>query len=62
VPPPPGTVIHHQPAASGRYIGSPSLCVLPDGSYSASHDLFGTKSNEYQLGTGQARFRPLGRA
>lgn len=53
VPPPPGTVIHHQPAASGFYIGSPSLCVLPDGSYLASHDLFGPGSIEYQLGTGR---------
>jgi iduronate 2-sulfatase len=52
-PPPPGIVIHHQPAASGRYLGSPSLCVLPDGSYLASHDLFGPKSNEYQLATGR---------
>ena len=53
VPPAPGTVIHHQPAASGLYIGSPSLCVLPDGSYLASHDLFGPKSAEYQLGIGR---------
>jgi iduronate 2-sulfatase len=53
LPPPPGIVIHHQPAASGLHIGSPSLCVLPDGSYLASHDLFGPKSNEYQLASGR---------
>ncbi len=46
-PPPPGTVIHHSPAALGRYIGSPSLCVLADGGYLASHDLFGPNSNEH---------------
>jgi hypothetical protein len=53
IPPVPGSVIHHQPAASGLYIGSPSLCVLPDGSYLASHDLFGPRSNEYELATGR---------
>jgi len=53
IPAVPGTVIHHQPASTGRYIGSPSLCVLTDGSYLASHDLFGANSNEYQLATGR---------
>ena len=37
-PPPPGTVIHHSPAASGLYIGSPSICILPNGDYLATHD------------------------
>ena len=32
-PPPPGIVIHHSPASSGLYIGSPSICIPPDGSY-----------------------------
>ena len=27
----PGVVIDHSPAASGRYIGSPSITILPDG-------------------------------
>jgi hypothetical protein len=45
---PPVVVIDHYPASSGMYIGSPSLVVLPDGSYRASHDLFGPKSTEYQ--------------
>ncbi|MBN8859113.1 MAG: exo-alpha-sialidase [Sphingobacteriales bacterium] len=43
----PGVVIAHSPAASGLYIGSPSICILPDGSYLASHDLFGPASNEF---------------
>ena len=42
----PGVVIDHSPVASGIYIGSPSLAVLPDGVYVASHDEFGPKSTE----------------
>jgi hypothetical protein len=53
VPLPPGTVIHHSPASSGLYIGSPSICVAPDGSYLASHDLFGPKSKEHALSKGR---------
>lgn len=48
-PPPaivPGVVIAHSPASSGLYIGSPSIAVLPNGEYVASHDFFGPKSNE----------------
>lgn len=44
----PGIVIDHSPAASGLYIGSPSIAALPDGSYLASHDLFGPKSREFE--------------
>lgn len=44
----PGVVIDHIPASSGLYIGSPSLAVLPDGDYVASHDFFGPKSAEFQ--------------
>jgi hypothetical protein len=47
----PGIVVDHSPAASGIYIGSPSLAVLPDGSYLASHDEFGPKSREHELAT-----------
>ena len=43
----PGVVIDHSPATSGLYIGSPSLAVLPDGDYVASHDEFGPKSTEH---------------
>ncbi|WP_367874482.1 exo-alpha-sialidase [Luteolibacter sp. Populi] len=51
--PPPGVVIHHSPASQRLYIGSPSLCVLPDGSYLASHDLFGPASKEHDLARGR---------
>lgn len=43
----PGIVINHEPASQGRYIGSPSVCILPDGNYVASHDFFGPSSNEH---------------
>jgi hypothetical protein len=38
---PPGVVIDFEPASSRRYVGSPSIVVLPGGDYVASHDLFG---------------------
>lgn len=44
----PGVVIDHIPAATGVYIGSPSIAVLPDGRYVASHDHFGPQSTEHQ--------------
>src|SRR4029450_12956760 len=34
-------------AASGLYIGSPSLAVLTNGQYIASHDEFGPNSTEF---------------
>jgi len=37
----PGTVIDHSPASSEKYIGSPSIVILPNGDYIASHDHFG---------------------
>ena len=43
----PGVVIAHSPAASGLYIGSPSIAILPNGDYLASHDHFGPKSAEF---------------
>ena len=43
----PGVVIDHTPASSGIYIGSPSLAVLTNGDYIASHDEFGPKSTEH---------------
>ncbi len=43
----PGTVIHHQAAATGKYIGSPGLAILPGGEYVASHDEFGPNSTEH---------------
>ena len=44
----PGIVIDHSPASTGLYIGSPSIAVLPDGTYVASHDFFGPKSSEHR--------------
>lgn len=37
----PGVVIAHSPAATRMYLGSPSLTVLPNGDYLASHDEYG---------------------
>ena len=37
----PGTVINYTPAATGAYNGCPSLAILPDGGYLASHSHFG---------------------
>ncbi len=41
----PGAVVNYSPASSGCYIGSPSLAVLPNGDYVASHDFFGPKAD-----------------
>jgi hypothetical protein len=43
----PGIIVTHSPASSGQYIGSPSIAVLPNGDYVASHDFFGPKSTEH---------------
>ena len=37
----PGIVIHHSPASTKRYVGCPSIVVLPTGEYVASHSYFG---------------------
>jgi len=42
----PGVVIDHSLAATGKYLGSPSLAVLPNGYYIASHDFFGPETKE----------------
>ncbi|MBS1858695.1 MAG: exo-alpha-sialidase [Acidobacteria bacterium] len=46
IPAPPGVVIDHQPAATRKYIGSPSIAILPGGVYVASHDFFGPGSTQ----------------
>lgn len=51
IPAPPGTVVNHVFKSTETYIGSPSLCILPDGEYVASHDLFGPKANTGKMGT-----------
>jgi len=43
----PGVIIDHSPAPSGIYIGSPSLAILTNGDYVASHDEFGPRSTEH---------------
>jgi len=42
----PGVVVDHRAASSGLYLGSPSLAILSNGDYVASHDLFGPRSGE----------------
>ncbi|MCC6681946.1 MAG: exo-alpha-sialidase [Phycisphaeraceae bacterium] len=49
----PGVVITHSPKSSGKYIGSPSIAILPDGSYVASHDFFGPNGGQDGLGLTQ---------
>ncbi|MDP6119063.1 MAG: sialidase family protein [Planctomycetota bacterium] len=39
--PPPGVIISQSPDPQKVYIGSPSIVILPDGRYVASHDWFG---------------------
>jgi hypothetical protein len=41
----PGVVLAHSPGESEKYIGSPSIIVLEDGTYLASHDFFGPGTN-----------------
>ena len=43
--PPPGVVIDSSPAETRSYIGSPSIAVLSNGDYIASHDFFGPGSS-----------------
>ncbi len=38
---PPGVVIHNSLTTTHNYIGSPSIVIMPDGTYIASHDYFG---------------------
>lgn len=48
--PPPGVIITHSPIWTLKYIGSPSLAVLPNFHYVASHDFFGPGSGEKKEG------------
>ena len=45
----PGVVIHHSPARSGIYIGSPGIVRLANGDYLAKCDEFGPQSSEYDV-------------
>jgi hypothetical protein len=44
----PGVAVRHIPAKTGVYIGSPSICILPNGDYVASYDHFGPNSTEHE--------------
>lgn len=44
----PGVIIDNKASSTKIYIGSPSIAILPDGSYIASHDQFGTGSTEFE--------------
>ena len=46
---PPGRIIAHSAASTQIFLGSPSLAVLPDGTYIVSHDTFGPGSKEDQV-------------
>lgn len=37
----PGVVIDHLPKSTRNFLGSPSIVILPNGRYIASHDIFG---------------------
>lgn len=41
---PPGVVVDHMAAKTRQYVGSPSIAILPNGRYVASHDIFGPGS------------------
>ncbi len=43
----PGAIVYHVPARTMKYVGSPGIVILPDGTYLAKCDLFGPASNEY---------------
>ena len=63
--PVPGVVIDHSLAKSNSFIGSPSIAILPDGQYVASHDSFGsgTKPDHTMLfasGDRGKTWQPLG--
>lgn len=47
----PGQIVCYEPSSAQRYIGSPSLVILPNGDYVASHDFFGPQSTEWQQAT-----------
>lgn len=44
----PGIVVAHKPKSGKVYLGSPSICKLPNGDYLVSHDNFGSSSTEHE--------------
>lgn len=47
----PGSIVAYSPASSGIFLGSPSIAILPNGNYVASHDHFGPNSGEWEEAT-----------
>jgi hypothetical protein len=47
----PGLILDHSPKSTNQYLGSPSICILPNGDYVASHDIFGKASGGSTSGT-----------
>ena len=47
----PGVVVDHSAASTGRYIGSPSIAILPNKDYVASHDYFGPRAGHCKAAT-----------
>lgn len=45
----PGTVVAHSPAASGVYLGTPSIVILSNGTYLASHGQFGAEKEKISV-------------
>lgn len=43
-----GIVVDYILASTGIYIGSPSICILPNGNYVASHDHFCPNSSKHE--------------
>lgn len=46
----PGVGVNYIPASTKIFIGSPSICILPNGDYVASNDYFGPASTEKEKG------------
>jgi hypothetical protein len=49
--PPPGVVVDQTVAPDTDFFGSPSIAVLPDGTYVVGHDIFGAKAKELHTAT-----------
>lgn len=44
----PGIIVDYIAASTNTFVGSPSICILPNGDYLASHEFFGPASSEYE--------------
>lgn len=45
----PGVVVAYSPAETGVYLGTPSIVILPDGTYIASHGRFGAEMEKVSV-------------